>query len=288
MASNSQQNILRSWTLADTILEFYGYAPGVADALPKHVHEEYQFCFSVDFPGEYYYRGTFYAVPTTSLSVIHPDEVHSARDVDDRPTFSSYRVMYIKPEMLQRLASEIGDRATSYPFFPTPIILDPDLAHRYMRLHLAVEEGNSALEQEERLLSVLEQFMLRYAEIRPTPRAIGSEQQRVRRVREYLAEHLTENIYLAQLSELVNLSPYHLSRVFAQEVGLPPHRYQIQLRVARARILLSQGLSLQTVAEQTGFADQNHLARHFKRLLRVTPGHYAAQNSKIVRDTNDE
>jgi hypothetical protein len=40
--------------LPDTVLEFYGYAPGVADSLPKHVHEEYQFCFSVDFPGEYY------------------------------------------------------------------------------------------------------------------------------------------------------------------------------------------------------------------------------------------
>jgi AraC-like DNA-binding protein len=287
MTSNSEQNILRSWTLPDTVLEFYSYAPGAADALPKHVHEEYQFCFSVDFPGEYYYRGTFYAVPTTSLSVIHPDEVHSARDLDDRPTFSSYRVMYINPELLQRLASEISNRTTNYPFFPTPIIIDPDLARQYTNLHLAVEAGNSALEQEERLISVLEQFILRYAEIRPTPRTIGSEQQRVRQVREYLAEHLTENISLAQLSELVNLSPYHLSRVFAREVGLPPHRYQIQLRVARARILLSQGRSLQTVAEQTGFADQNHLARHFKRLVRVTPGHYVA-HSKIVRDTNDE
>jgi AraC-like DNA-binding protein len=72
----------------------------------------------------------------------------------------------------------------------------------------------------------------------------------------------------------VQLSPFHLLRVFRAAVGLPPHAYQIQLRVARAKELLRAGMPIAAVAVEVGFVDQSHLTRHFKRLVGVPPGRY--------------
>jgi transcriptional regulator GlxA family with amidase domain len=85
-------------------------------------------------------------------------------------------------------------------------------------------------------------------------------------------ERFTENISLEQLAALVNLSPYRLNRVFSQEVGVPPHAFLNQVRVWRAKAQLAKGMAIAQVAVETGFYDQAHLTRHFKRLLGYTPG----------------
>jgi transcriptional regulator GlxA family with amidase domain len=93
-------------------------------------------------------------------------------------------------------------------------------------------------------------------------------------VREYLDAHYAENIDLGDLARIVNLSAFHLNRVFRTEVGLPPHAYQTQLRVTRGKSLLAQGVAIHTVAVDVGFFDQSHFTNHFTRLLGFTPGTY--------------
>ncbi|MFM2303350.1 MAG: hypothetical protein RLZZ135_759, partial [Cyanobacteriota bacterium] len=63
-----------------------------------------------------------------------------------------------------------------------------------------------------------------------------------------------------------------LNRVFSQEVGVPPHAFLNQVRVWRAKAQLAKGIAISQVAVETGFYDQAHLTRHFKRLLGYTPG----------------
>ncbi|MFH0343791.1 MAG: AraC family ligand binding domain-containing protein [Chromatiales bacterium] len=77
---SERQHIVSCWRFQDVLLETYHYAPGPAGGTPKHCHEEYQFCLSLNFPGEYVYRRARHPVPVGSLSVIHPGEVHSTRD----------------------------------------------------------------------------------------------------------------------------------------------------------------------------------------------------------------
>lgn len=279
------QHIIKAWSFQDVLLEFYRYAPGSADSVPKHCHEEYQFCLSLDFPGEYFYRGASHAVPIGSLSVIHSGEMHSARDLSDRQTHATFRTMHVSPALLQKAAKEVGGSTTSLPFFKTPIILDQNLAELFLKLHIV--QAASKLEQESLLLLVLTQFIRRYADTRLSLKLVGRESLRVQRVREYLEANLTENVTLERLAQIANLSPYHLHRVFCQEIGIPPHQYQTQLRVARAKAFLSQGLPIGKVAVETGFSDQSHLTRHFKRFVQVTPGKYLVQNSKNVQDTTN-
>lgn len=273
---------IKAWSYGDVVFESYRYAPGLAGTLPKHSHEEYQFCFSLDFPGEYYYRGARHGVPIGSLSAIHPGEVHSARDPEDRQKPATFRMMYADPALLQKTAAEISESAKGHPFFPSPIILDRDLASRFLRLHAALEGTASDLERDSHLLYVLTQFVLRHADAPSSPNPVGKERSAVKLVREYLEDNYTENVSLEQLARLASLSTFHLARVFAEEVGLPPHAYQLGVRLARAKDLLLRGWPVAQTAFETGFADQSHLTRHFKRLVGVPPGRYA-QNSKNVQ-----
>jgi AraC-like DNA-binding protein len=55
---------------------------------------------------------------------------------------------------------------------------------------------------------------------------------------------------------------------------LPPHAFQLQLRVDRAKTLLARGLDIAAVAQRTGFADQSHFTRVFRRSVGVTPGRF--------------
>ena len=96
----------------------------------------------------------------------------------------------------------------------------------------------------------------------------------VRTICELLHERLAEPPSLAELSAVTGLSQFALLRAFRAQTGLPPHAYLNQLRVRRARSLLDDGLPATEVAALTGFADQAHLTRHFKRVVGVPPGAY--------------
>lgn len=90
-------------------------------------------------------------------------------------------------------------------------------------------------------------------------------------VREYLRAHLGEPVQTAALAAISGLTECHLIRSFHLEFGLPPHAYHLRLRLAVAAELLSNGLSVSTVAYECGFADQSHLSRKFKEVYGLTP-----------------
>lgn len=275
---------VKVWTYRGILLESYRYAPGPAESLPTHSHEDYQFCLSLDFPGEYRYRGSSHGVPVGSLSIIHPGETHSVRDPQDRRKTANYKLMYAHPDLLKGAASEATGRDTSEPFFPSPIILDRDLGRHFLDMHVSLGEPASELERGSRLLSVLTQLVRRHADVRHTSGSPAREPRAVNLVREYLHANYAQNVSLEELARRANLSPYHLNRIFSREVGLPPHRYQIGVRVGRARELLARGTPITRVVTETGFADHSHLTRTFKRLVQVPPSRYLPQNSKNVQD----
>jgi AraC-like DNA-binding protein len=80
---------------------------------------------------------------------------------------------------------------------------------------------------------------------------------------------------LDTLARRSGLSRFQALRCFKQRYGLPPHAYQLCLRINQARCMLLEGASPADVAARCGFADQSHFTRHFKRLNGVTPMQYA-------------
>ena len=101
------------------------------------------------------------------------------------------------------------------------------------------------------------------------------EHAAVRRARRHLEERWAQPVTLAELAAHAGLSRFELARTFRAQVGLPPHAFQLDLRIARARALLAAGEPPAAVAAACGFCDQAHLTRVFKRAVGVTPARYA-------------
>ena len=268
------------WRLADLAGVELRTGIAVTEPYPRHWHEEYQFCFIQAGGGELFYRGVHHDTPPTSLFIVHPGEVHS----NQTETGCSFRSIYVAPELIHRTIFGAAGREQKLPFFPNPMIFDEEIIAPYHTLHLSLENSGTTLERESIMLEMLTRLITRYAQERPQWRAPGKEHRAVKKVRAYIIEHHARNISLGELARLANLSPFHLTRVFTKEIGMPPHAFQTQVRVASAKKLIRKGLSLSCVATMTGFADQSHLIRHFKRLMKITPGEY----SKTAKTFNTE
>ena len=100
-----------------------------------------------------------------------------------------------------------------------------------------------------------------------------------RAIREFIHEHLQENMSLDDLAGSVGLSRYHFARRFRQSTGTTPHEFVLQQRIDRAKTLLHRtNTALLDIASVCGFADQSHMTREFRKRVNVTPGRYRAQS----------
>ena len=92
---------------------------------------------------------------------------------------------------------------------------------------------------------------------------------------DFIEEHLAEEISLAALAALADLSLYHFARAFTQSFGVPPHRYHMTRRIDRARSLLQKpALSVTQIGIQIGFRETSSFTRAFRRFTGLTPTEY--------------
>jgi AraC-like DNA-binding protein len=100
---------------------------------------------------------------------------------------------------------------------------------------------------------------------------------RLRRVTEFIDDHLDGALPLAALSAEARLSQYHFARLFKQSTGLPPHKFVVRRRIERACELLIEGqLSIDAIARAVGFRTRSHFSMMFHRLTGSPPTVYRA------------
>jgi AraC-like DNA-binding protein len=245
---------------------------GVAFSTPSHqrLTQEYLLYCVQSGAGSFQCRNTRFngQIVNGTFLMIEPGEtwICSSKDC----TFHS---LFIDPAWLQQFAIEMLHREKSLPHFPSHALFDLSVGRAVRDLARGSQAAASRLQQEELLLHLFALLFLHAEDTGVLPQ-LGREHPAVKRAKEYLQAHYAEEVALQELAGVVNMSPFHLARVFRQVVGLPPHAYQTQLRMARAKTLLAQGYDVSYVAHETGFFDQSHFTQQFKRLFFVTPGSY--------------
>lgn len=233
-------------------------------------HERYVVCTTDANAAAYWrYRGKIHFLGDHTHMFMEPGEMHVNTKVF-KP--ADHKVLQIAPAAVTRAAAELGLRGT--PHFRAARATDEPLYQALQRFYAAVETNETALEQQSRFTTCLRLLLEHHTERAPPSQAAMKAKHAVARAKAFLHERYNESVNLAELSAVAGLSPFHLLRTFATQVGIPPHAYQIRLRVERARTLLRAGVPPANAALFVGFADQSHLTRHFRRTLHITPSRY--------------
>lgn len=101
---------------------------------------------------------------------------------------------------------------------------------------------------------------------------------RLQTVLAFIREHLGQELSISTLAAQAGVSPAHFRRLFQRAMGMPPHRYVMNVRLEHARNLLMQtDLPVLHVALECGFSSQSHLTAAFKAAHATTPAEYRAR-----------
>jgi AraC-like DNA-binding protein len=234
-------------------------------AYPMHVHDAWTLLIVDDGAVRYDLDRHEHGTPHDTVSLLPPHVPHNGSPAT--PGGFRKRVLYLD-------GSRLGEELIG-PAVDGPDLRDPLLRLRVGQVHGALARPGDELEAESRLTLVTERLR---AHLRPGV-ASGEHPRRdpalARRLRELLDERVLQGITLEEATRLLHAHPAHLVRAFSTAYGIAPHQYLMSRRVDRARRLLLDGRAAGEVAAATGFFDQSHLTRHFKKLVGVTPGRYS-------------
>jgi transcriptional regulator GlxA family with amidase domain len=117
-----------------------------------------------------------------------------------------------------------------------------------------------------------------------------SDRAPLRELQVWLLDNLREPLTVEQMAARVGMSPRNFARVFAEQIGVTPARFVMQIRVEAARRRLEESSqSIELIAEECGFGSAESMRSAFQRLLRVSPQEYRKRFHIAEQgDQNDE
>jgi AraC-like DNA-binding protein len=241
-----------------------------ARSFPRHVHDQYGVGI-VDAGGHSSWsdRGQVEAGPRSFICV-NPGEVHDGHAVGRQQR--CWRMFYFDTTVMEQARSDILDGARAEFTFRAPVFADLELHPLFEALFSQgkLPERDDAMAAETTLLTFVA-ALLRHSTSKVH---FGRSTVDIRRARQRIDDDPTTPWSLADLARDAEVSRYQLLRAFARELGLTPHAYIMQRRLAHARRRILAGMALADVAVSCGFYDQSHLTRCFMRQFGVTPRRY--------------
>lgn len=264
----------RSWRPVTASIRFWPAADGLelADAFfssggfHPHRHDTYGIGMTMSGVQTFRYRGEDRVCLPGQLHILHPDEEHDGRAGSDEGF--GYRILYIAPALIQRALP-----GRELPFIPDPVQNCTSTTHPLATLLSEAGEPISDLARVDMAATIAD--TLGALSGRSDHRRAVIDPRAVDRVREYLAAHAREQTPAATLEAISGLDRFTLARHFRRAFGTSPDRYRTMRRLALARKAIEGGLPLAAVAADSGFADQSHLTRQFKRTYGLTPSRWA-------------
>jgi AraC-like DNA-binding protein len=256
----------------------------VEHSFAPHIHDFYAVSLNYGGRGAFHCRHVLRDAAPGTCNLIEPGELHTGHATSADGWI--YRNLYVETPLMTTLLRGLDWQRPLEARFKLSLVNDPVLAGRLAHAFASLNDSNSLLQNESLLLSVVARLATDHFVPGQPLRGPGREPAAVRRIREWLDAHSEQNVSVHSLADIAGLSPYYLVRVFHEHVGIPPHQYQKNIRVLKARKLLGSGAAISEVAYLAGFCDQSHLNRCFKTVLGVTPGKYATCASRRTTRQN--
>lgn len=177
-----------------------------------------------------------------------------------------------------------AESAHGLRFEPLPAITDPEAHTLAAMIHTLVA---GAAQPDPLLFDALRhvllwRLLLLAGERRQQGEARGGlAPWQARRTTAFLAANIERRVALGELAAIARLSPFHFARAFARTMGMPPYRYQQQLRIARAAELLqTSDMRIIEIALAVGYETPQALARVFVQQHGMTPSEWRRRHAQ--------
>ena len=265
---------IRTWRAAECCGLDLLHGTFTNHAFRPHTHETYSIGILERGAMTFACRGSNHTQRPGLIGLINPDEAHTGHATNGEGW--TYRSFLPDVALLQGVLADLETGTDSLPRLPN-VIDDAPLAQAFALTHQAFERPASSLERESLMRDALSKLLARHAVGAPVSKLARAP---LGQVRDMLEEDFARNVTLDELAQLAGLNAFTLLRVFRRAYGLPPHAYQLQVRLRHAKRLLRQGETPVRAALETGFADQSHFGRHFRRAFGITPHQYRLGASK--------
>lgn len=229
-----------------------------------HRHDTYAIGITLAGVQSFRFRGeTWHCLPGQA-HILHPDELHDGRAGTEAGF--AYRIAYLDPALVQRA---LGGR-------PLPFVAQPVVDGAGLRAATALWDLETAVDEAARvdlIVAAADLLVVAAGGALPTGRL---DLPALERVRTRIAADPAGEHPLAELEREAGLTRWTLARQFRAAFGTSPSRYRTLRRLDAARRLVTAGARLAEAAAATGFADQSHMTRQWKRAWGLTPARWAA------------
>ena len=233
----------------------------------RHSHDIFSIGAITHGQSTYLHEKTAQRVSAGTVVLMNPGDVHACNPIQDQPW--SYLMLYVDSDWLGAIQHESD--AAFQPLAPTHSS-DPALFGALTGLYRTLVDVQSDTLQKH--CTAVSFFTLMQKTLGEQVSVPDKPSPKVARAAEYINEHFTQAIKLADICDAANLSASYLIRSFEQRYHMTPHAYLLNRRIQHARTRLREGRLIVDVAQETGFADQAHFQREFKKHLAATPGQY--------------
>lgn len=211
-----------------------------------------------------------------SVSLFPPGLRDAARVF--RPQLGVSSILQIRPAFFDRSIAEIA-RGARVELVERSNLDDPQIVRLMQSLCTDIAAGSPSgrLFGESIGVALSAHIAQRYSATDAKLEAFrgGLSPARLKRVLEYIDANLGDNLELGRLAEIADLNLHHFARGFKRSTGETPHQYVLRKRIERARRLLHESrLSVLETSARTGFVDQSHFSKVFRRIVGVAPSEY--------------
>ncbi|MFD0716884.1 helix-turn-helix domain-containing protein [Paenibacillus sp. GCM10027626] len=250
---------------------------------PLHKHSFYEACYVTGGSGTYVDNGISYSLSEGSMFLSRPGiwhKINGQNEVGISLVYVAFELEHFKTsghleqlnEHLTKCEHFYIEDARNVPAGKLWSLLgSPAVSQTFMpeELFPALSFGL--------LVSILQQFAASYfcENTKQTATPVEVTSLLLHQAKLYIRDNLSVPIYSKELANYLHISERHLSRLFASETGVSLSDYIRKERVRKAIILLKTSiLSVQEIAEETGFSSVHHFTRLFKKATGLSPGQY--------------
>lgn len=252
-------------------IEARSIADGRKVCYARHSHEIFSIGAITSGCCNYLHEKTSHRISTGTVVLMNPGDVHACNPVEDQPW--SYVMLYVDAQWLAGIQQGFGE-ASGGLFQPVAATYTQSPALFNGLTGLYAQLIDPELEVLARHEAAIKFFSAMQQELGGSVALRKPVNSRVERAAEYIDEHFLRTLRLQDICEAASLSEAYLIRAFEQRYHMTPHAYLINRRIQLAQAQLREGALIADIAQQTGFADQAHFQRVFKKHLAATPGQY--------------